>query len=120
MSFITTNSGLQYKDDIVGTGAEITTRSSYAKVHYTGWLKNSDESPGEKFDSSRDNNDPLSFPINVGYVIPGWEEGIMGMKTGGKRTLLIPSKLAYGSSGAGDVIPPHADLIFEIELLHTE
>ena len=78
---------------------------------------NSDGSKGQKFDSSLDRNEPLVFPLGAGYVIKGWEEGIPGMKEGGKRTLRIPFNLGYGMHGAGDVIPPYADLIFDVELL---
>lgn len=120
MTLITTVSGLQYQDHVVGTGNEVKRGSSFAKVHYTGWLKNPDGSEGDKFDSSLDRNDPFTFPIGVGHVIPGWEEGIIGMKAGGKRTLHIPSSLGYGANGCGDIIPPNSDLIFEVELLHTQ
>ncbi len=109
--------GLEYRDDVIGDGAEAGTRAASIEVHYTGWLKNPDGSPGEKFDSSHDRNEPIVFPLGVGYVIKGWDEGFQGMKVGGKRTLHIPSNMGYGEYGAGDVIPPHADLIFEVELL---
>ena len=87
-------------------------RGDTVKVHYTGWLED-----GTKFDSSIDRDDPFSFPVDVGYVIKGWDEGVKGMRIGGKRKLIIPSELGYGSHGAGDVIPPDATLVFEIELL---
>jgi len=81
-------------------------------VHYTGWLKN-----GNKFDSSVDRGQPFSFALGAGRVIKGWDEGVKGMKVGGKRKLIIPSKLGYGAQGAGGLIPPHATLIFDVELL---
>jgi FKBP-type peptidyl-prolyl cis-trans isomerase len=85
-------------------------------MHYTGWLwKN--ESKGAKFDSSHDRDDPFSFQLGAGEVIGGWDEGVAGIKIGGKRTLLIPPELGYGSRGAGGVIPPNSTLLFEVELL---
>lgn len=88
-------------------------------VHYTGWL-DEDGKKGTKFDSSVDRKEPLVFPIGVGYVIKGWDEGVLGMKVGEKRILYIPSKLGYGKRGAANVIPPDTDLIFEVELLGIE
>jgi FKBP-type peptidyl-prolyl cis-trans isomerase FkpA len=108
---ITTPSGLQYQDIEPGTGPTAQSGQK-AKVHYTGWLTN-----GEKFDSSRDRNDPFEFTLGAGQVIRGWDEGVTGMKVGGKRKLTIPPALGYGAHGAGGVIPPNADLIFEVELL---
>jgi len=109
-------SGLQYEDLTIGSGAEAVSGSN-ATVHYTGWLRNDDGSAGSKFDSSKDRNDPFSFPIDGGYVIKGWDEGVKGMKIGGVRRLVIPPALGYGARGAGGVIPPNATLIFEVELL---
>ena len=103
--------GLKYTDDQVGTGAEAVAGKT-AVVHYTGWLMN-----GTKFDSSLDRNQPFSFPLGAGQVIKGWDEGVQGMKVGGKRTLVIPPELGYGSRGAGGVIPPNATLKFEVQLL---
>jgi len=103
--------GLQYTDDQVGTGAEATPGKT-AVVHYTGWLLD-----GTKFDSSLDRNQPFSFPLGAGQVIKGWDEGVQGMKVGGKRTLIIPPELGYGARGAGGVIPPNATLKFEVQLL---
>jgi peptidylprolyl isomerase len=88
-------------------------------VHYTGWLSDNGKK-GKKFDSSVDRGQPFSFPLGIGRVIRGWDEGVVGMKIGGKRTLIIPAKLGYGERGAGDVIPPNAELIFDVELLKVE
>ena len=103
--------GLQYTDDVIGTGAEATAGKT-AVVHYTGWLMD-----GTKFDSSVDRDQPFSFPLGGGQVIKGWDEGVAGMKVGGKRTLIIPPALGYGARGAGNVIPPNATLKFEVQLL---
>jgi FKBP-type peptidyl-prolyl cis-trans isomerase len=108
---VTMPDGLQYTDDQVGTGAEATAGKT-AVVHYTGWLMD-----GTKFDSSVDRNQPFSFPLGAGQVIKGWDEGVVGMKVGGKRTLIIPPSLGYGARGAGGVIPPNATLKFEVQLL---
>lgn len=110
----TTNSGLRYEDLIVGDGT-LAQPGSTVSVHYTGWLQD-----GTKFDSSLDRNQPFSFQLGQGEVIRGWDEGVSGMKVGGKRRLIIPPDLAYGSQGAGGVIPPNATLIFEVELLGVE
>lgn len=107
---VTTASGLKYIDVVVGKGAS-PTAGKQVKVHYTGTLEN-----GKKFDSSV-GKAPFSFVIGVGQVIPGWDEGVMTMKVGGKRKLIIPSRLGYGTRGAGGVIPPNATLLFDVELL---
>lgn len=112
MAEVTTASGLVYEDVEIGAGPEATGPGQTVSVHYTGWLPD-----GTKFDSSVDRGDPFGFPLGVGYVIPGWDEGVVGMKVGGKRKLTIPPNLGYGARGAGGVIPPHATLIFEVELL---
>ena len=106
-----TASGLGYVDLVEGTGAQPKTGDS-VRVHYTGWLEN-----GKKFDSSHDRREPLVFAVGRGQVIKGWDEGVGSMKVGGKRKLVIPASLGYGSQGAGGVIPPNATLIFEVELL---
>jgi FKBP-type peptidyl-prolyl cis-trans isomerase len=108
---VTTASGLKYTDVEVGTGAEARPGQT-AIVHYTGWLLN-----GQKFDSSKDRGQPFSFPLGGGRVIKGWDEGVAGMKIGGKRVLIVPPNLGYGTSGAGGVIPPMATLKFEVDLL---
>jgi FKBP-type peptidyl-prolyl cis-trans isomerase len=108
---ITTDSGLQYIDVVEGTGAS-PQKGQTATVHYTGTLED-----GKKFDSSVDRGQPFEFPIGEGRVIKGWDEGVMSMKVGGKRKLIIPPHLGYGARGAGGVIPPNATLIFEVELL---
>lgn len=108
---VTTSSGLKYSDQVVGTGVEAVAGKTVS-VHYTGWLAS-----GQKFDSSVDRGQPFSFPLGAGRVIKGWDEGVQGMKVGGKRKLTIPSELGYGSRGAGGVIPPNATLIFDVELL---
>ncbi len=108
---ITTSSGLTYEDIEAGGGATAQAGQK-AKVHYTGWLKG-----GQKFDSSLDRNDPFEFTLGAGMVIKGWDEGVAGMKVGGKRKLFIPPDLGYGARGAGGVIPPNSELIFEVELL---
>ncbi|MDP1655612.1 MAG: FKBP-type peptidyl-prolyl cis-trans isomerase [Hylemonella sp.] len=112
---ITTPSGLQFEDTVIGTGAEAT-RGQNVTVHYTGWLY-SNGVQGAKFDSSKDRNDPFQFSLGAGMVIRGWDEGVAGMKIGGTRTLIIPAELGYGARGAGGVIPPNATLKFDVELL---
>ena len=111
----TTASGLQYEDTVPGTGAAAKAGQEVS-VHYTGWLYK-DGAKGAKFDSSKDRNDPFEFSLGAGQVIKGWDEGVAGMKVGGKRTLVIPPQLGYGARGAGGVIPPNATLLFEVELL---
>jgi FKBP-type peptidyl-prolyl cis-trans isomerase FkpA len=112
MTETTTASGLRYSDIKTGEGETVTGRGQTVIVHYTGWLEDK-----TKFDSSHDRNDPFSFPVDCGFVIPGWDEGVKGMQVGGIRRLVIPSELGYGAQGAGGVIPPDATLTFEIELL---
>jgi FKBP-type peptidyl-prolyl cis-trans isomerase len=107
----TTPSGLQYIDVVVGTGA-VARSGQLVTVHYTGWLTN-----GTKFDSSVDHGKPFDFPLGQGRVIQGWDEGVAGMKVGGKRRLIIPATLGYGARGFPPVIPPNAQLIFDVELL---
>ena len=111
-----TDSGLEFQDLVVGTGAQATA-GKQVSVHYTGWLQNPDGSAGKKFDSSLDRGQPFDFPLGAGRVIRGWDEGVAGMKVGGKRKLIIPAALGYGARGAGGAIPPNATLIFDVELL---
>jgi peptidylprolyl isomerase len=111
---VTTSSGLQYIDMVVGTGAS-PKKGDNVTVHYTGYLLN-----GKKFDSSVDRGKPFSFPIGMGRVIRGWDEGVSTMKIGGKRKLIIPPNLGYGEDGAGAVIPPNAQLIFDVQLLEIK
>jgi len=118
MTVITTETGLQYEDTVVGSGKEAT-KGSFVQVHYTGWLQNPDGSIGAKFDSSKDRDEPFSFPLGSAYVIRGWDEGVRGMKEGGVRRLIIPSGLGYGERGAGAAIPPNSTLVFEVELLRA-
>jgi FKBP-type peptidyl-prolyl cis-trans isomerase len=105
---------LKIEDQLVGKGAEAKAGKEVT-VHYTGRLLN-----GTKFDSSVDRNEPFTFPLGAGRVIPGWDKGVVGMKVGGKRKLTIPSSMAYGPSGAGGVIPPNAGLVFDVELLKVK
>lgn len=112
---ITTASGLQYDDLTIGTGTEAVA-GKRVSVHYTGWLYE-DGKAGKKFDSSKDRGQPFQFALGAGQVIRGWDEGVQGMKVGGKRHLVIPSELGYGARGAGGAIPPNATLLFEVELL---
>jgi FKBP-type peptidyl-prolyl cis-trans isomerase len=110
--------GLKYTDTTVGTGATASAGHKIV-VNYTGWLWQQGRK-GDKFDSSLDRGQPFSFVLGAHQVIRGWDEGIAGMKVGGKRTLIIPADLAYGQNGAGGVIPPNATLIFDVELLRVE
>jgi len=111
-------SQLQITDSAIGTGAEAV-KGKTVVVHYTGWLydPSKPDHKGHKFDSSVDRGTPFTFPLGAGRVIRGWDEGVAGMRIGGKRTLVIPPDMAYGSRGAGGVIPPNATLIFDVELL---
>jgi FKBP-type peptidyl-prolyl cis-trans isomerase FkpA len=112
---ITTESGLKYIDHKVGDGTEAA-KGDNVEVHYTGWLYE-DGKRGAKFDSSLDRGQPYKFELGAGSVIGGWDEGVQGMKIGGKRELIIPPDLGYGSRGYPGVIPPNATLNFEVELL---
>ena len=109
----TTASGLSYYDLAPGKGAAAKAGDK-VHVHYTGWLVS-----GTKFDSSLDRNEPFTFSLGKGEVIKGWDEGVAGMMPGGKRQLHIPAALGYGARGAGGVIPPNADLVFDVELIGT-
>jgi len=111
-------SGLKYTDTNVGTGAEAA-KGHKVSVHYTGWLYNNG-AKGAKFDSSLDRGQPFAFALGAQQVIRGWDEGVAGMKVGGKRTLIIPPELGYGARGAGGVIPPNATLMFDVELLGVQ
>jgi len=115
---ITTATGLQYEDTVVGEGDEAKKGQSVT-VHYTGWLFNDGEK-GAKFDSSLDRRDPFVFSLGAGMVIRGWDEGVAGMQVGGERTLIIPAELGYGARGAGGVIPPNAALQFDVQLLAVQ
>lgn len=112
---------LEKIDTVVGQGKEAIPGSDVF-VHYTGWLydPSKEDGRGKKFDSSVDRNQPFDFPLGAGHVIRGWDEGVAGMKEGGKRTLIIPASLGYGARGAGGVIPPNATLLFDVELLDVK
>ena len=105
---------LKIEDVVVGAGAEAQ-KGKQVSVHYTGWLTD-----GKKFDSSKDRNQPFQFALGRGQVIQGWDDGVAGMKVGGKRKLTIPPELGYGPAGAGGAIPPNATLVFEVELLSVK
>ena len=109
---------LQKQDAKAGTGADAAAGKAVT-VHYTGWLYDAakPDKKGQKFDSSRDRNEPFTFRLGAGEVIRGWDEGVAGMKVGGQRTLTIPPDLGYGPRGAGGAIPPNATLVFDVELL---
>lgn len=112
---VITPSGLEYTEQVVGNGATAAPGQSVS-VHYTGWLTN-----GTKFDSSVDRGQPFEFKLGAGQVIKGWDEGVAGMKIGGKRRLVIPANLAYGNRDVGGgLIPPNSTLVFEVELLGTK
>lgn len=110
-------SELKKIDTVLGDGKEAA-KGNHVDVHYTGWLfdEKAPENKGQKFDSSLDRGQLFSFPLGAGHVIKGWDEGVAGMKIGGKRTLIIPSEMGYGPRGAGGVIPPNATLVFDVEL----
>lgn len=118
VSRIKTDSGLEYEIITPGSGTTPSTGHTVT-VHYTGWLDENGE-PGAKFDSSLDRRQPFKFVIGIGHVIPGWDEGVMGMQVGETRRLYIPSELGYGARGAGRAIPPHSNLIFDVELIDTK
>ena len=111
---VTTDSGLKYVDDKIGVG-DSPSKGDLLVVHYTGTLED-----GTVFDSSVKRNQPIEFAVGTGRVIPGWDEGLMSMKTGGKRKLIIPPELGYGARGAGNVIPPNATLFFDVELIEIK
>jgi FKBP-type peptidyl-prolyl cis-trans isomerase len=115
---VNTPSGLGYIDIVEGKGTTAKAGDTVV-VHYTGWLDDMGKK-GKKFDSSVDRGKPFVFPLGAGRVIKGWDEGVSGMKVGGKRRLMIPSKLGYGSRGAGAAIPPNAALIFDVELIEVK
>jgi FKBP-type peptidyl-prolyl cis-trans isomerase FkpA len=112
---------LEKQDSLVGNGSEAIA-GGQVTVHYTGWLYDDGtaDHKGRKFDSSRDRNDPFTFRLGAGEVIRGWDEGVAGMRVGGRRILTIPFELGYGRRGAGGVIPPNATLVFDVELLNVK
>jgi FKBP-type peptidyl-prolyl cis-trans isomerase FkpA len=122
-AYTTTKSGLQYNVLRPGTSDKKPTAGKKVKVHYTGWLYDADaqgnDFKGKKFDSSKDRNEPFNFIVGVGQVIKGWDEGVLDMSVGETRRLMIPANLAYGTRGAGGIIPGNATLIFDVELLEV-
>ena len=114
----TTKAKLETAEVKPGSGTEAR-RGRRVSVHYTGWLYHptKERQRGRRFDSSRDQNQPFDFTLGAGEVIPGWDEGVLGMKAGGVRTLVIPASLGYGAAGSPPVIPPNATLVFEVELV---
>ena len=108
------DTALQLEDLEEGNGA-VAEKGRTVSVHYTGWLTD-----GRKFDSSKDRGQPFDFPLGAGHVIRGWDEGVVGMREGGRRKLTIPPEMGYGARGAGGVIPPNATLVFEVELLKVK
>lgn len=112
---------LQIVDSVAGTGTEARPGRT-VRVHYTGWLYDASKADkrGNKFDSSKDSGEPFDFSLGAKEVIPGWDEGVAGMKVGGKRVLTVPPDMGYGARGAGGVIPPNATLVFEVELLEVK
>jgi FKBP-type peptidyl-prolyl cis-trans isomerase len=115
---IVMDSGLKYEDLEVGTGATANA-GKIAVIHFTGWLDDNGKK-GEKIYNSRDRGKPVAFKIGTDSVIKAWNIGVVGMKAGGRRQLMVPSELAYGVKGSGDIIPPHADLIYDIELIEVK
>ena len=115
---VRTPSGLGYEDTVTGNGS-VAQSGKTVVVHYTGWLDEGGKK-GQKFDSSLDRGRPFDFPLGGGMVIKGWDEGVAGMKAGGKRTLYIPYELGYGKRGHPPVIPPSANLIFDVELIQVK
>jgi len=115
VKIVTTESGLKYQDLAVGKG-DAARKGDTVEVHYTGWLAKD----GKKFDSSKDRDETFKFKLGAGKVIKGWDEGVAGMKPGGKRKLIIPAKLGYGEDGAGDAIPGNAELVFDVELISVK
>jgi len=109
---------LQKTDHVVGNGT-VANDGDVVQVNYTGWLYDAaaKDHHGKEFDSSEENGEPISFTLGAGEVIAGWDQGIRGMHVGGKRTLVIPARLAYGGHGAGDAVPPNATLVFDVELV---
>ena len=113
--------GLTKIDVKIGTG-KVAAAGKMVSVHYTGWLfdKSAADNKGKKFDSSRDRPGSFTFPLGAGRVIKGWDQGVQGMKVGGQRTLIIPPSMGYGARGAGNIIPPNATLVFDVELMGVQ